>query len=206
MTIGKKIKYIRGLYGWSSAKLAEESGIHPVSIRKYETDKMIPQQAQIDRIAYAFRLSPAVFSGVTDTRFDFQYSGDLLALLIMLYTSGGLIVSGEREANGALIPDSVKLSVNPLFNRFIQFSTSDSLLKPSDISIEITDNDTLRSFSYWEYMYNKTDDYHEKYIDEESVESKSAYEEFLNDYEEVEIKTLLSGRLRQIIDSRVSNN
>lgn len=206
MTIGKKIKYIRKLYGWSSAKLAEETGIHPVSIRKYETDKMIPQQAQIDRIAYAFRLSPAVFSGVAETKFDFQYSGDLLVLLIMLYTSGGLIVSGDREANGALVPSSVKLSLNPLFNRFIQFHSSDSSFNPSDVSIGFIDDDTLKSFSYWEYMYNKTNDYYEKYLDEESEENKTAYEEFLNDYEEVEIKTLLSGRLRQIIDSRISNN
>ena len=36
MTIGEKIKYVRKLYHMSSAELAERTGIHPVSIRKYE--------------------------------------------------------------------------------------------------------------------------------------------------------------------------
>ena len=36
MTIGEKIKYFRKRIGITQAKLAELSGIHPVSIRKYE--------------------------------------------------------------------------------------------------------------------------------------------------------------------------
>ena len=42
MTIGKKIKYLREHRGMTQAELAEATGIHPVSIRKYETDKMTP--------------------------------------------------------------------------------------------------------------------------------------------------------------------
>ena len=44
MTIGKKIKYLREHRGMTQAELAEATGIHPVSIRKYETDKMTPQR------------------------------------------------------------------------------------------------------------------------------------------------------------------
>ena len=43
MTIGEKIKYFRTRIGITQAKLAELSGIHPVSIRKYETNEMVPQ-------------------------------------------------------------------------------------------------------------------------------------------------------------------
>ena len=57
MTIGEKIKYFRTRIGITQAKLAELSGIHPVSIRKYETNKMVPQSPQIDRIAEALGIS-----------------------------------------------------------------------------------------------------------------------------------------------------
>ena len=64
MTIGEKIKYFRTRIGITQAKLAELSGIHPVSIRKYETNKMVPQAPQIDRIAET--LGTHVFSsGIT---------------------------------------------------------------------------------------------------------------------------------------------
>ena len=97
MTIGEKIKYVRKLYHMSSAELAERTGIHPVSIRKYESNKMVPQSAQIERLAAAFYLSPAIFNGLTDMRFDYQFSGDCLCMLIMLYTSGTLMIDGERN-------------------------------------------------------------------------------------------------------------
>lgn len=203
MTIGKKIKYIRNLYHMSSAELAEKTGIHPVSIRKYETDKMIPQQAQIDRIAAAFLLSPAVFSGVCEMQFDFQFSGDCLALLIMLYTSKGLTVTGERSPNGALIQETVKFQINPVFSRFLCFYKNGKKITPDEFSLGIIDDNTLKSFMYWEYMYNRRDDYYEAYLEEESDETLAAYNEVSDDYDEVEIKTLLSGRLSQIFDAKM---
>ena len=42
MTIGEKIKYFRKRIGITQAKLAELSWIYPVSIRKYEINKMVP--------------------------------------------------------------------------------------------------------------------------------------------------------------------
>ena len=59
MTIGEKIKYFRKRIGITQAKLAELSGIHPVSIRKYEINKMVPQAAQIDRLAEALGVKEA---------------------------------------------------------------------------------------------------------------------------------------------------
>ena len=53
MTIGEKIKYCRKQIGITQDKLAELTGIHPVSIRKYETNKMQPQPPQLEKIAAA---------------------------------------------------------------------------------------------------------------------------------------------------------
>lgn len=203
MTIGKKIKYIRKLYHMSSAELAQRSGIHPVSIRKYETDKMVPQQAQINRIAGVFNLSPAIFSGISEPIFDFQYSGDLLMLLIMLYTSGGLTVTGDRSENGALIQDTVRFHLNPVFASFLRFYTEKEEIDPKNLSLGIIDDNTIKHFMYWEYMYNRKDEFYDAYLEEQTEERLAAYNQQLNDYEEVEIMASLSGRLRDIFEYRM---
>ena len=196
MTIGEKIKYVRKLYHMSSAELAERTGIHPVSIRKYESNKMVPQSAQIERLAAAFHLSPAIFSGLTDMRFDFQYSGDCLGMLIMLYTSGALIINGERDEKNILKKETVKFTVSPLLQKFLQFSEKGRTLSFEDVNVLIKDNDTLDRFIFWEFMYNRRDELYDAYMEEETKENEEAYNQICNDYDEIEMNTFLQGRLR----------
>ena len=198
MTIGEKIKYVRKLYHMSSAELAERTGIHPVSIRKYESNKMVPQSAQIERLAAAFHLSPAIFSGLTDMRFDFQYSGDCLGMLIMLYTSGALIINGERDEKNILKKETVKFTVSPLLQRFLQFFEKNKALSFEDVNILIKDNDTLDHFIFWEFMYNRRDELYDAYMEEETKENEEAYNQICNDYDEIEMNTFLQGRLGDI--------
>ena len=61
MTIGEKIKHYRKLSGMTQSELAERSGIHPVTIRKYETNKLIPKTEQIIKIANALGVLPCLF-------------------------------------------------------------------------------------------------------------------------------------------------
>ena len=199
MTIGEKIKYVRKLYHMSSAELAERTGIHPVSIRKYESNKMVPQSAQIERLAAAFHLSPAIFSGLTDMRFDFQYNGDCLGMLIMLYTSGALIINGERDEKSILKKETVKFTVSPLLQKFLQFSEKDKALSFEDVNVLIKDNDTLDRFIFWEFMYNRRDELYDAYMEEETKENEEAYNQICNDYDEIEMNTVLQGRLRDIV-------
>ena len=67
MTIAEKIKYCRIKQGLTQAQLAEFSGIHPVSIRKYETGKMVPQPEQLYKIAEALGISYVALLGVRNT-------------------------------------------------------------------------------------------------------------------------------------------
>lgn len=199
MTIGEKIKYVRKLYHMSSAELAERTGIHPVSIRKYESNKMVPQSAQIERLAAAFHLSPAIFSGLIDMRFDYQFSGDCLGMLIMLYTSGTLMINGERNEKNVLKKETVKFTVSPLLQRFLQFSEKDKALSFEDVNVLINDNDTLDRFIFWEFMYNRRDELYDAYMEEETKENEEAYNQICNDYDEIEMNTFLQGRLGDIV-------
>lgn len=198
MTIGEKIKYVRKLYHMSSAELAERTGIHPVSIRKYESNKMVPQSAQIERLAAAFHLSPAIFSGLTDMRFDFQYNGDCLGMLIMLYTSGTLIINGERDEKNILKKETVKFTVSPLLQKFLQFYEKDKALPFENVNVLIKDNDTLDRFIFWEFIYNRRDELYDAYMEEETKENEEAFKQICNDYDEIEMNTFLQGRLGNI--------
>ena len=206
MTMGEKIKYVRKLYHMSSAELAERTEIHPVSIRKYESNKMVPQSAQIERLAAAFHLSPAIFSGLTDMRFDFQYNGDCLGMLIMLYTSGALIIHGERDEKSILKKETVKFTVSPLLQKFLQFSEKDKALSFEDVNVLIKDNDTLDRFIFWEFMYNRRDELYDAYMEEDTKENEEAYTQICNDYDEIEMNTFLQGRLGDIVMQATLHN
>lgn len=199
MTIGEKIKYVRKLYHMSSSELANKTGIHPVSIRKYESNKMVPASAQIERIAAAFYLSPAIFNGLTEMRFDFQYSGDCLAFLIMLYTSGALTIEGDRNEKNILKKETVRFTFAPFLNKFIEFSKKDKTLPYDEINILIHDQDTLNRFVFWEFMYNRRDELYDAYMNEETEENKEKYDQICNDYDEIEMNTFLQGRMGNII-------
>lgn len=61
MTIGEKIKQHRKQANITQAKLAELTGIPPISIRKYEAGHRKPKFEQIVRIANALDIAPCIF-------------------------------------------------------------------------------------------------------------------------------------------------
>ncbi|MDO4491946.1 MAG: helix-turn-helix transcriptional regulator [Lachnospiraceae bacterium] len=56
MTLGAKIKYIREKRNMTQDQLAAKSDIHPVTIRRYETDVRIPKREQLLRICSALNI------------------------------------------------------------------------------------------------------------------------------------------------------
>jgi len=63
MTIAERIRCFRKRLGITQEELAKRSELHPVSIRRYETGKMIPQYAQIVKLAKALGVSISSISG-----------------------------------------------------------------------------------------------------------------------------------------------
>lgn len=61
MTVGEKIKHCRKLLDITRNELAERSGIHPVTIRKYETNKLVPKIEQIVKIANPLGILSCLF-------------------------------------------------------------------------------------------------------------------------------------------------
>lgn len=120
MTLGEKIRYYREQLGITQGKLAELTGIHPVSIRKYETNKMQPQPPQIERIATALGVSYNALNGIGNAGMRLETVGDLMGVLMVLCNSGIIQISGERGEDKILKDDTVSIHLNPILSSYLE--------------------------------------------------------------------------------------
>lgn len=79
MTLGEKIKFHRSQKGLTQKQLGEMTGIHEVSIRKYELNKMEPKKEQLEKISTALGVP---FNEFLDIRVNID--SDVLPLLFAI--------------------------------------------------------------------------------------------------------------------------
>ncbi|MGD9678229.1 MAG: helix-turn-helix domain-containing protein [Vulcanibacillus sp.] len=163
MTLGEKIKYYRSKIGLTQKQLAEASGIHLVSIKKYETDKMQPQLPQIEKIAIALNVGVNAFVDINNFNLSCKTVGDLMGIMLMLCNSNILVIDGVRNENDELIPDSISVKFNDssIFNNAFRMYltkeiTEDTEFKPHMLQLEIKNQFILKKIVIWEkinYLY-----------------------------------------------------
>lgn len=93
--------------------MAELTGIHPVSIRKYETNKMQTQPPQLEKIAAALGVSYNALNGSDTAGLRLKTVGDLIGVLMVLCNSGVLQISGERGEDMLLKEETVSIQSYP---------------------------------------------------------------------------------------------
>lgn len=187
MTIGEKIKYFRTRIGITQAKLAELSGIHPVSIRKYETNKMTPQTPQIDRIAEALGVSSFAISGI-ENKIRLETNGDFMGLLIMLIKTNILQLDGERGENDVYKEENVSFKLNPFITKFFNAEIDTKEFNADTILYHLKSKQLLKDILHWEkinYGYEKCA---AKYSDTSDKATLKALEQLKNDKEAVEME------------------
>ncbi len=162
LTIGDKIRFFRTKRLMTQRQLAELSGIHPVSIRKYETNKMVPQAPHIEKIADALSVHPYALTGSFDNPTPpLENEGNLASLLIILHRSGVLRVEGERDEGYLLKADTVRLIPDPMLEKYFSISASDAtpaffgLAERGDqplhyFSLKMKDTEFFNDFLKWE--------------------------------------------------------
>lgn len=182
MTIGEKIKYFRTRIGITQATLAELSGIHPVSIRKYETNKMTPQAEQIDKISEALGVSSFAITGF-ENNIRLETIGDFMGLMIMLIKAKIVSIEGERGEDNEYKPETVSFKINPLITKFFKANTGNAEYNSNDILYQLKQNNLLKDILRWEkinYGYEKMlvkyGDRPEKAIQETLTEMKENIE------------------------------
>lgn len=187
MTIGEKIKYFRTRIGITQAKLAELSGIHPVSIRKYETNKMTPQTQQIDRIAEALGVSSFAISGI-ENNIRLETNGDFMGLLIMLIKTNILQLDGERGEDEVYKEESVSFKLNPFITKFFNAEIDTKEFNADTILYHLKSKQLLKDILHWKkinYGYEKCA---AKYSDTSDKATLKALEQLKNDKEAVEME------------------
>ncbi len=152
MTIGDKIKYFRTKMGITQGQLAELSDIHPVSIRKYETNKMQPQAAQIEKIAEALNVSFSALNGVDNNGIRLETVGDFMGFLMVMYDAGVIQVKGTRNSDGSVQRDTFKLIFSPLISSMFGLQSGDKNVALENIMIHIKDEQILKDFLNWEKL------------------------------------------------------
>ncbi|MFR9193588.1 MAG: helix-turn-helix domain-containing protein [Anaerovoracaceae bacterium] len=79
MTLGEKIKFHRTMKGLTQKQLGDMTGIHEVSIRKYESNKIAPKKGQLEKISQCLGVP---FNTFIDTHISTD--SDVLPLLFAI--------------------------------------------------------------------------------------------------------------------------
>lgn len=110
ISTGLKIKYFRELSGLTQNQLALKTGIHPVSIRKHETNRMVPQMPHIKKICEALNISIFILINLN----DYKFSSDtgLRDFLCLLYELEFIVIDGERGSDGFIKEETFSVRLN----------------------------------------------------------------------------------------------
>lgn len=196
LTIGERIKYCRQRRGLTQAQLAEFSGIHPVSIRKYETNKMQPQPAQVEKIARTLCVNLTAISAPHTQTIRLKTIGDLMGLLITCHKSGILSIQGERGERDILIMDSVRFVPNPLFEKYFSLVIQDSdkeekTTQLGSLTFDIPYHIPTKPFSnllLWEKAYNEYQSLSIEFANTENKHIKAVLDELKGNLELMEME------------------
>ena len=186
MTIGEKIRYLREQMGITQTKLAEVAGLHPVSIRKYETNKMQPQKAQIERISKALNISPIAILGIDYANMKLETYGDLMGVIMVLHNSNVIIIDGIRDEKDMLKPETVQIKINPLLKWVFESNVNGEDVILNNISFTIKSQKIISDLLIWEKMNNGLLKYNDK--PNLSEPEKSALAEIVESKEAIEIE------------------
>jgi hypothetical protein len=187
MTIGEKIKYFRKRIGITQAKLAELSGIHPVSIRKYEINKMVPQAAQIDRLAEALGVSSFALAGF-ENNIRLETVGDFMGLMIMLIKTKIVSINGEREENGMINANTAQFVINPFITNFFDTKSDKSELSANTLLYYLKNENILSDILKWERINHRYEKCAAEICDTSDKELINILEELKEQKEMIELE------------------
>lgn len=200
MTMGEKIKYLRKQRDLTQDQLGRMTGIHPVTIRKYELNKIQPTPAQIERLALALGVGSIALSGVDNSGLRIETYGDLKGLIMTLYNIGVISFSGERNADNSLIKETVKINFHSCLSSYLKlFCVTDNheALEPSNVFFKMQNEFILDELLKWEkhkYLYNS-------FLQNCDPEDEQAQKE-LRQYERTISKIELEMQKQQILLNR----
>lgn len=185
MTLGERIRFCRKSSGLTQEQLAEITGIHSVSINKYEKDKMVPKPDQLSKIALALNVSTMALNGSEDPSFRVETIGDFMGFLFTMHHSGIMMLKGKRDKDGYIKEDTAYIEINPSIKRYFGIKSIDK--DTADQVILLQNKQVLSDLIKWEQTENFLTSNQDKY-DDMSEQDKAAFDEIKANKELIEIK------------------
>ena len=146
MDIAERIKKLREIYNITSNDLAKITGIHPVSIRKYETNKMVPGIEVIDKMCEALKLPRMVFEGIPKQYTDYSFAGDFYQQLFLLIANGTLNIDGFINGKDKI---ETYFTLNQDLSRYIQIKNGSEDIPLENLSIHLNTPGGMMNGTYY---------------------------------------------------------
>ena len=141
MTLGERIRFCRKSSGLTQDQLAEITGIHTVSINKYEKDKMVPKPDQLSKIAAALNVSTMTLNGSEDPSFKVETIGDFMGFLFTMHHAGIMMLKGKRDKDGYIKEDTAYIEINPAIRQYFGVKGADN---PNDLTVMLKNKQVLK--------------------------------------------------------------
>lgn len=185
MTLGERIRLCRKSAGLTQEQLAEVTGIHSVSINKYEKDKMVPKPDQLGKIAMALNVSTMALNGKEDPAFRVETVGDFMGFLFSMHHAGIMMLKGERDDQGYIKEDTAYIEVNPAIRQY--FGVKGLEQDPNGLEIILKNKHVLSDLINWEQSENYLTTHKDEY-DKMPPEQKAAFDEIKTYMDIIELK------------------
>lgn len=140
MNIADRIKKIREVFEITSNEFAKITGIHPVSIRKYETNKMVPGNDVIDKMSESLKLPKMIFEGLPKQYTNYDYLGDFYQQLLLLLDNGTLNINETNISNKNKAFKKYSFNINPKLSDYVVIKHGGKEIPLTDLSIELRQN------------------------------------------------------------------
>ena len=197
MTLAQKIRYLRRRMNITQDALAQMAEVHPVSIRKYETNKMVPQPAQLRRISAALGVSYNALSDMKDAGLGTHTKGDLTGVFFVMFNTGILEMTGERGEDYAYKPETVRITANRNLAAFIDIvypaTTTGQHISLDNVLFNVFDEQVFNNLLQWERMCFLCEKYKRQAEEQPTEENKKNYANMLDAKEYVELDLQRSG-------------
>ena len=113
MTLGKKIKHYRNALNITQEQLAKRVKVHTVTIKKYETDALVPLPKQLEKLADVFDVSieELVYQ---NSNTNLVVKGDLYSFVLSMLRNNILIITPSSTET----VNDIRIIVNPVFKNY----------------------------------------------------------------------------------------
>lgn len=208
-SVGERIREVRKQQGMTQVALSKATGINDSTIRKYESGKLLPKPATIERIAKGLGVAPSLLSGSIGSPLEamdmlfgiFQEYGGTLKLAKDIVEE--VSADSHRNYDAYIAFDDLAPFISEWCYRYRDYLTQLKFAKSLSPEMASYRIETAKfDFAKWMLQFPDVEEYAD-FDDLLWPKSMRELREFINDYPENEQSGKLSQSDRKILFERL---